>query len=86
MGQGSNPSHSSNNGGLLTYKAVRKLLFFFFFFLNASFKMGFWVLYVKSVYTVASHCDSAGMNPTGTRGNLGLIPGLTQWVKDQALP
>ena len=30
----------------------------------------------------SSHCDSAVMNPTSISEDVGLIPGLAQWVKD----
>ena len=34
----------------------------------------------------SSHCGSAEMNLTSNHEVVGLIPGLTQWVKDPALP
>jgi len=33
-----------------------------------------------------SHCGSAEINLTDIHEDTGLIPGLTEWVKDQALP
>ena len=33
----------------------------------------------------SSHHDSVVMNPTSIHEDVGWIPGLTQWVKDQAL-
>ena len=32
-----------------------------------------------------SHCGSVVMNPTSVHEDMGLIPGLPQWVKDPAL-
>ena len=32
-----------------------------------------------------SHCGSEVMNPTSIHEDMGLIPGLAQWVKDPAL-
>ena len=32
------------------------------------------------------HCGSAVMNPTSVHEDVGLILGLSQWVKDLALP
>ena len=33
----------------------------------------------------SSHCGSALMNPTSICEDVGLIPGLAEWVKDPAL-
>jgi len=34
----------------------------------------------------SSHRGTAEMNPTRNHEVVGLIPGLTQWIKDLALP
>ena len=34
----------------------------------------------------SSHCGSVVMNPTSIHEDVGLIPGLAQWVNDPALP
>ena len=34
----------------------------------------------------SSHCGTAETNPTSNHEVGGLIPGLTQWVNDLALP
>ena len=33
----------------------------------------------------SSHCGSAIMNPNSNHQDVGLIPGIAQWVKDPAL-
>ena len=39
----------------------------------------------KQVDLQSSHCGSEEMNLTSIHEDTGLIPGLTQWVKDPAL-
>ena len=39
----------------------------------------------QMVHTGSSHCGSAVMNLTRIYEDVGVIPGLTQWVKDPAL-
>ena len=34
----------------------------------------------------SSHCGSMETNPTSIHEDVGVIPGLAQWVKDLALP
>ena len=41
---------------------------------------------IKSKYPGSSHCGSAETNLTSIHEDVGLIPGLTQSIKDPALP
>ena len=41
---------------------------------------------IKTLNRRSSHCGAAEMNPTSIHEDAGSIPGLTQWVKDLALP
>ena len=41
---------------------------------------------IKVKWTGSSHCGAAETNLTSTHEDVGLIPGLTQGVKDPALP
>ena len=41
---------------------------------------------LHSLKTGSPHRGRAEMNPTSIPEDAGSIPGLTQWVKDQALP
>ena len=40
----------------------------------------------KKVFIGSSHCGSAVTRLTNIHKDVGSIPGLTQWVKDPALP
>ena len=42
--------------------------------------------YMFRKYLRSSHCGSVEMNLTGIPEDTGSIPGLTQWIKDPALP
>ena len=40
---------------------------------------------IKRSVAAHSHCGSVATNPTSVLEDVGLIPDLTQWVKDLAL-
>ena len=42
--------------------------------------------HISKIHLRSSCCGAAETNPTGIHENVGLIPGLAQWVKDLALP
>ena len=42
------------------------------------------IFFFKS-YNWSSHCGATEMNPTGIHEDVGLFPGLAQWVKDVVL-
>ena len=42
-------------------------------------------IFYKNCLPGSSHCGSAIMNPASMYEDMGLIPGLAQWVKDPAL-
>ena len=41
---------------------------------------------MKKIRIGSCHCGATEMNLTSIHEDAGLIPGLTQWVKDPALP
>ena len=44
-----------------------------------------WIL-EKKKQTRSSYCGAAETNPTSIHEDVGLIPGLDQWVEDPTLP
>ena len=59
-------------------------------FIRSSFADGRWRKQQEEtrvkVASESSHCGTAETNPTSNHKDADLIPGLTQWVKDPALP
>ena len=43
-------------------------------------------IFILKYSPLTSHCGSVVMNPTSIHEDMGSIPGLSQWVKDPALP
>ena len=41
--------------------------------------------HIKKVKRGSAHCGAGEMNPTSIYEDLGLIPDITQWIKDLAL-
>ena len=44
------------------------------------------IIFIKNLSIGNSHCGAAETNPTSVHENAGSIPGLSQGVKDLALP
>ena len=42
------------------------------------------ISFIKVLYLGSSYCGAAEMNLTSIHEDVGLIPGLAQWVKDPA--
>ena len=42
--------------------------------------------YFKTNFLGSSHCGSMETNPISIHDDVGSMPGLTQWVRDLALP
>ena len=67
-----NANQSHNEIPLHTYQDGYNNFFFFFF--------------LKQSKCWSSHCGTVEPNLTGNHEVAGSIPGLTQWIKDLALP